>query len=208
MSIPGSTTLKNYANECFDRLTRDQKIVLMDMFVYLKSNYGKDWLLKLLFQFDNRRDIELDDALFYFTFCDLIDSKSVFLKILPVSSFAEGNGSPLNVKTFEERLDFFDFIINTKPQGNDGYLTLKKDMSFTQISQTDRLPQSLERITVNRGTRFNIEIGTTEMSKSVTYLSTGCGLARLPYEDAAFPYPFIALLYSRNDAFKDIRISA
>jgi len=133
--------------------------------------------------------------------------QTIYVGNIEIDNWAYPNESiNENINLIERYSNLFDYKIFNDPQGEDGWLTLKKDIEMTNIGYILGLPydKSKKRGIIKKGYKFVLEIGTVPLCKSENYLTNlrndYFGYARIPYEIKDYD-PMLILIAKENNEF-------
>lgn len=147
------------------------------------DSYNKDWLIPFLHSSSWHTTPTIEEGLSFSLICDMIANGVIYLCFIDMPDWAQPNECLSENTELLSTSDVISVHLQNSPQGSDGYVQLKEELTLFKLYLSEsETPSLIPSITLPIGTIFPIEIGTNSVHK--TWLYFRCDSMTL----ATFPF--------------------
>ena len=188
--------LQQVSASSFNEMDNTQKALC---YIALNELQSFSWLTPYLLQKNNLTEYRADvDGLNYLIFKQMVADGQIYFCFMKFIDWAIPDDEISRWDGYESR-GFKLSISEDRYIAEDGVLTLKNDLSLNKLVYDEKnMPTTLPMIDIKKWASIPIEIGTTEIEKTVDYLNTTGYVARLPYLFTDKLDPMIAIIANKD----------
>ena len=197
----GSGLLTQIALDNYNTKSNKDKFDDFSAAEWIRGEIGKNWMIELLCQYDDRSSPKFGDLLWGSHYCSMVLKGELYMRLIPLNHYAFPDK---DIKQNKENLNSAGIkVVTDEAINSDGFFSInsKHFKLFKVYNGTDNTPieSELEYIEITNP-KGVIEFGTQTLCKSMMSLSIGDMLLRVPYESTLVPTPVAALFYAPNFA--------